>query len=1280
MKIKTKLLIGFWSFLAIILSVCILAIAEIRMQYTISENIGIKNAPLANAAMMIKLNTTTATLWFEKIITNAEDKGRIEKVWELFDKALWYANAMLKGGKDEKATFHAVNDLGIKGRIFRIKVDIEMFVKLAHERFENRVATKKVQPLDDKFDVLFNEIITSADRIEAMIRTRIVRDVRKMEKTTTITTLILSIATLLSIIIISIVTYHLSHDIIKQIGGEPAEIAHITEQIAAGNFELRLESGKTTGIYAAVQVMITNFKTVIEDIVQVSQGLAEGGKNVMPQAEYQGNFAQIKNALTAAADKLADTTAQKNRQDWLKAGQARLNNLMSGEQDIYSLAKNIISFLTTYVEASVGLFYLRQESEQLSKPYLQLIASYAYSASNNMPNEFLVGEGLVGQAALEQQTIFRIHAPEEYIHIIQSGLSQAVPRYVIILPSLYEKTVKSVIEIGTSNMFTEIQGEFLEQVMPSIGLAVNSAESRTQMQALLEQTRQQAKELQNKQIEIQHTNEELQNQAEELQSRSEELQTQQEELRQTNETLEERTKNLERQKTEIQAKNKALEQTKADMELAQAAIETKARELELSNQYKSEFLANMSHELRTPLNSLLILAQLLMDNKSGNLTDKQVEYVRTIHSSGSDLLTLINEILDLSKVESGKIELQRENVSLGNLMAMVEQKFRHVAQDKGLTFNLTLANDMASIMLYTDGQRLKQIINNLLSNAFKFTNEGEIKVMVEHPSDIPTVSQGEDIYEQFPVSSLILEPSKTIAISVTDTGIGIPKDKQQVIFEAFQQVDGTNSRRYGGTGLGLSISRQLARLLGGELTLDSEEGKGSTFMLYLPETESSEILNMVDMEPSQTEKIEIPPHQEEKTEMLSMLTDENDPLPDDRYDLQTADKSILIIEDDREFSNVLVDLAHNKDFKSLVGENGLTGLQLAEKYKPTAIILDVGLPQLNGWTVLERLKDNSSTRHIPVHIISATNNKSIDARRMGAIGYLLKPVTMEQLGEVFQKIERFLTRTVKNLLVITDVELHQQKIAELVGGEHIQLQVATTTDTVCQQIHHTINYDCIILDMDIENGSGSKLLEQMHQKESSCKIPLIAYAERDLSPSEEALLLRCADKLPIKSAQSPERLLDEVTLFLHQIEANLPIDKRNMLRIIHDKRAILKHKKVLIIDDDMRNTFALATVLEEFDMEVVVASDGEEGLTVLKEHDDIAIIIMDIMMPEMDGYETMHKIREQPHYQNLPIIALTAKAMKGDKAKCIEAGANDYLAKPVDTDRILSLMRVWLYR
>jgi signal transduction histidine kinase/DNA-binding response OmpR family regulator len=1269
MKIKTKLLIGFWSFLAIILSVCILAIAEIRMQYTISENIGIKNASLANAAMMIKLNTTTATLWFEKIIANAENKGRIEKVWELFDKALWYANAMLKGGKDEKATFHAVNDLGIEGRIFRVKVDIEMFVKLAHERFENRVATKGAQPLDDKFDALFNEIITSADRIEAMIRTRIVRDVRKIEKTTTITTLILSIATLFSIIIISIVTYHLSHDIIKQIGGEPAEIAHITEQMAAGNFELCQQSGKTTGIYAAVQVMITNFKTVIEDIVQVSQSLAEGNQNVVPQAEYQGDFAQIKNALTAAADKLADTTAQKNRQDWLKAGQARLNEWMSGEQDIYSLAKNIISFLTTYVEASVGLFYLLQESKQRAKPYLQLVASYAYSASNNMPNEFLVGEGLVGQAALEQQTIFRIHAPEEYAYIIQSGLSQAVPRYVIILPSLYEGTVKNVIEIGTSNMFTEIQGEFLEQVMPSIGIAVNSAESRTQMQVLLEQTRQQAKELQNKQIEIQHTNEKLQNQAEELQSRSEELQTQQEELRQTNETLEERTKNLQRQKTEIQAKNKALEQTKAEMELAQAAIETKARELELSNKYKSEFLANMSHELRTPLNSLLILAQLLMDNKSGNLTDKQVEYVRTIHSSGSDLLTLINEILDLSKVESGKIELRRENILLGDLIAMVEQKFRHVAQDKGLTFSLTIANDMASIMLYTDGQRLKQIINNLLSNAFKFTSEGEIKVMVEHPSDIPTVSQGEDIYEQFPVSSRILEPSKTIAISVTDTGIGIPKDKQQIIFEAFQQVDGTNSRSYGGTGLGLSISRQLARLLGGELTLDSEEGKGSIFTLYLPETESSEIL-----------KIET--HTKEKTEMLSMLTDENDPLPDDRNDLQTADKSILIIEDDREFSNVLVDLAHSKGFKSLVGENGLTGLQLAEKYRPTAILLDVGLPQLNGWTVLERLKDNSSTRHIPVHFISATNNKSIYARRMGAIGYLLKPVTMEQLGEVFQKIERFLTKTVKNLLVITDVELHQQKIAELVGGEHIQLQVATTTDTVCQQIYHThtINYDCIILDMDIENGSGSKLLEQMHQKESSCKIPLIAYAERDLSPSEEALLLRCADKLPIKSAQSPERLLDEVTLFLHQIEANLPINKRNMLQIIHDKRAILKHKKVLIIDDDMRNTFALATVLEEFDMEVVVASDGEEGLTVLKEHDDIAIIIMDIMMPEMDGYETMQKIREQPHYKNLPIIALTAKAMKGDKAKCIEAGANDYLAKPVDTDRILSLMRVWLYR
>ncbi|RKZ77524.1 MAG: histidine kinase, partial [Candidatus Parabeggiatoa sp. nov. 1] len=551
--------------------------------------------------------------------------------------------------------------------------------------------------------------------------------------------------------------------------------------------------------------------------------------------------------------------------------------------------------------------------------------------------------------------------------------------------------------------------------------------------------------------------------------------------------------------------------------------------------------------------------------------------------------------------------------------------------------------------------------------AFKFTGKGEVKLTVQRPTDIPPISR---------IEKNGFEPTKTIAISVTDTGIGIPVDKQQLIFEAFQQVDGTISRRYEGTGLGLSISRQLARLLGGELTLESEEGKGSTFTLYLPEEAAAK---------ASTPPVPVPAlvatkvHAEiEPSGGSPGVEPSGSPIEDDRNDLQPGDKSILIIEDDRKFSSILMELAQEKGFKCLVAEDGNIGLQLAEQYKPNAIILDVGLPTIDGWTVMERLKDNPDTRHIPVHFMSAANH-SMDAKKMGAIGYLLKPVTTEQLGDAFKTIEQFMTRTVKNLLVVVDIESHQQKILELVGGEDIQSKLALTIAAAFQHLQ-TVTFDCIVLDMDIEQGSGSKLLEQMRKEPDLCKMPVIVYAERDLTPSEEALLLQCADSLLIKSVRSAERLLDEATLFLHQVEAKLPSDKRNMLRMVHDKEAILRNKKVLIVDDDVRNSFALATVLEDNEMEIVCGNNGKEGLATLEKHEDVAIVLMDIMMPEMDGYEAMREIRKQLRYRQLPIIALTAKAMKDDKVKCLEAGANDYLSKPVDTDKLLSLMRVWLYR
>ncbi len=1284
MKIKTALLLGFLSISTTLIIAGIVGIIQLRTLYTVSQEVSLKNAPLADAAMEIKLTITTAHLWFEEIITGAEKKAVIDKVWKQLDDCSWYINAILTGGKNLEGTFYPVNDNVIEQKLLSVKQDLEAFRKIATVRFENQFGAKKLedQALDDQFDALFDKIITGVDEVEEKLHAKITEDAQKIAQSFTSAVIILIIATLLGFTIASVSAYYIGREIIKQVGGEPADIAKITEQVAAGHLALQFETDKATGIHAAVQIMVQNLKAVIEDIVNVSQALATGNLKIMPGDQYQGDFIQIKNGLTTAAIKLGDATQKNAEQDWLKTGQAQLNDQLRGEQDITKLAKKTIDLLTTYVNAQVGLFYLVSHSDP-KQPVLQELASYAYTRHDNPPNQFQFGEGLIGQAALEQKMLWCSHTPEEYRYITRSGLSQTIPRYVFIFPFLYDNTVKGVIEIGSSESLTDSQRAFLEQAMPNIGIAVNLAESRTRMQALLEQSQRQTEELQTqseelhaqqeemqqindqlqtqreeleeKQEALQHRNEELQSQSEELQSQSEELQTQQEELKQTNEELEERTEELERQKEAIQHKNIALETTQMEMEKARAAIEIKAHELELASRYKSEFLANMSHELRTPLNSLLILSQLLGDNKPGNLTEKQVEYAQTIQSAGSDLLTLINDILDLSKVEAGKMELNIEKLFLSDLVESLAQKFAPLAQEKGLAFHIQMAENLPEF-LHTDPLRLKQILTNLLSNAFKFTNQGDIRLN-------------------------IIQKEALIAISITDTGIGIPSDKQQQIFEAFQQVDGTNSRRYGGTGLGLSISRQLARLISGEITLESEAGLGSTFTLSLPETLS---LSSPETTPQSTEIASSKPEPEANaasSEILISSENESDSkaIVDDSATQQFEDKTLLIIEDDRKFSNILIDLGHDKGFKCLYAEDGRTGLELTEKYQPNAIILDIGLPNLDGWSVLERLKDNPDTRHIPVHFISAAEQNSLEATKRGAIGFLHKPVNMTQLGEVFKKIEQFITKTVKEVLVIVDNEPHQQTILELIKGDHIQITLALTPANALGQLRQTL-FDCVILDMDIDQGSGSHLLEQMEQEDGLCQTPVIVYSDRELTSAEEALLLQCADHLPVKAVNSSERLLDEATLFMHQVEANLPAKKRQMLRMVHDKKSILTQKKILIVDDDVRNVFALATVLEERNMEVISGNTGIEGLASLEEHPDIAMVLMDIMMPEMDGYEAMRKIRAQSQYRKLPIIALTAKAMKGDKAKCIDAGANDYLSKPVDTDKLISLMRVWLYR
>jgi signal transduction histidine kinase/DNA-binding response OmpR family regulator len=1040
------------------------------------------------------------------------------------------------------------------------------------------------------------------------------------------------------------------------------DIVQLSQALAKGNLNVD-PSGEYQGDFAkiktALTTALTNFRQVIGDIVQVSQGLAEGNQSIMSQAEYAGDFAQIKTALETASSKLAQAINQNATQDWLKTGQTQLNEHLRGDAEIITLAKEVITFLANYLNAKVGACYLAKiPAADPTATTLKLIASYAFTRRKNLANEFHLGEGLIGQAALEQEPIIITQVPEDYVHI-QSALGEAVPTNLLVIPFLYEHELKGVIELGTFHQLTKLELEFLQQVMPAIAIAINTTQAREKMKELLQQSQTQAEELQSQ-------SEELQVQQEELTQINEQLQVQQQQLQQTNVELEERTQDLERQKEDIRQKN-------LELSKSQQIMENKARELELASQYKSEFLANMSHELRTPLNSLLVLAKLLMDNKEHNLTQKQVEYARTIHSAGTDLLTIINDILDLSKVEAGKLEICMEDFEIAELVEATEHKFRPLAETKNLAFHINLAKDFPTV-INSDKQRLQQIINNLLANAFKFTSHGGVKL------DLRIADKAE-------VSKVTLHQTIILAFSVIDTGIGIPAEKQQLIFEAFQQADGTTSRRYGGTGLGLSISRQLAQRLNGEIQLASESGTGSTFTLYLPANapispNSKFVPNSAAILTNSITAVPTTVASENIADTIittnSLAVEKKLLIQDDREKLSKSQQTILIIEDDYNFAHLLMELAHEKNFQCLIATDGKTGLQLAEQFKPTAILLDIGLPQMDGWTVMERLKDNPEIRHIPVHIMSGTDY-SKDAKNLGAIGYLLKPVNMEQIGNALQKIERIISKTVKQVLLIVDKDTHQQEIIKMVKNENVQCTLATTIEAAFNHLQQEV-FDCIILDIDVANETGSQFLELLSEHDELLQIPVILYADRQLTATETSILQRCSANITVKTVSSPESLLDEATLFLHQLEANLSKEKRNLLRMVHDKIAVFKNKKVLVVDDDMRNVFVLAAVLEEKEMEIIVANNGVEAITILEKSLDIAIVLMDIMMPEMDGYETIRKIRAQSRFHKLPIIALTAKAMKGDRTKCIEAGANDYLSKPVEVDKLISLMRVWLSR
>lgn len=910
---------------------------------------------------------------------------------------------------------------------------------------------------------------------------------------------------------------------------------------------------------------------------------------------------------------------EEQRRDWLKSGRNELNLLVREEQSTAEMADKVLGFMVAYLKAGVGALYLFDEGAVK----LTLAATYAASGDMKPGEQFRLGEGVIGQAAREQKIICLADVPPGYLPI-GSALGGSAPKVVTAIPLLHGNRLVGVIEIGAFRDFSDIELNFVELARETIAIAIEANQAHQRTAELLEETEQQ----------------------------TEELRVQQEELQQSNEELEERAQLLEQQRETLRIKSREVEE-------ASRTLQEKVAELERVSTYKSEFLANMSHELRTPLNSLMILSSLLKQNKEGNLSEKQVEFAATINSAGMDLLNLINDILDLSKVEAGQMQFNFAALPVQDLCDSLRATFEPLAEQKGLAFRVETAAD-APALCHGDEQRVLQVLKNLLANALKFTEKGEVGLRIAMPAE------GEN-----PL------PAPALAFNVSDTGIGIPAAKQQLVFDAFQQADGSISRKYGGTGLGLSISRQLAHKMHGDIRMRSEEGKGSVFTLYMPlaaqadtgETAPAPAASPVAPPP----RIPSPPPPAASAESREPV-----PLPDERFPAEVGDKCILIIEDDRNFAKILQDVVKDRGFDALVAADGESGIAMAKRFLPNAIVLDVMLPHIDGWGVMRSLKDNPQTRHIPVHFITCLEDRQ-KAMAMGAIGFTTKPVSMEQLNEVFRSIEGSLAKSVRKLLIVEDNSDEANSMVALLEENVVDITVAESGKAAIDLLASQ-SFDCLVLDLGLSDMSGFELLEYIQGLEGARRTPVIIHSGRDLSHEEERKLRHFAESIIIKGAKSPERLLNEVTLFLHLVESNLHPSKQRMIRTAIDKEAMLEGRKVLLVDDDMRNIFSLSSVLAEKNMVVIEAENGKEALARLEEHQDIGIILMDIMMPEMDGFTAMREIRRNPRLQKIPIIAMTAKALRGDQEKCMAAGASDYIAKPIEVDKLLSLIRVWTFQ
>jgi len=981
-------------------------------------------------------------------------------------------------------------------------------------------------------------------------------------------------------------------------------------------------SGTWKDLTGNVNLLAANLTTQVRAIAEVATAVTKGDLTRSIQVETRGEVAELKDNINTMISNLRETTERNREQDWLKTNLAKFTGMLQGQRELNTVGQMLLTELAPLVDAHQGTIYHLAGTD--TAPELKLLSSYAHSREFPLTQSIQLGEGLIGQCAVEKKRLLLNNVPPDFINIV-SSLGRARQVSIVVLPVLFEGQTRAVIELATLQSFGPGSLAFLDLLTQSIGAVFNTIEATMRTEGLLKQSQKLTVELQSRQSELQQTNEELGTKA----------------------------RLLAEQNAEVERKN-------AEVEQARHALEEKAAELALTSKYKSEFLANMSHELRTPLNSILILSQQLAENPASNLTSKQVEFSRNINSSGSDLLNLINDILDLSKIESGTVTVDVEEISFSGLRETIDRNFRHVAEAKSLPFHVLFDEDLPRSMA-SDPKRLQQILKNLLSNAVKFTTHGQVEVRVR------LATQG-----WTPDHPVLGVAQQVVAFAVADTGIGVPPEKQRLIFEAFQQADAGTSRKYGGTGLGLAISRELAVLLGGEIKLVSVHGQGSTFTLFLP---------VLYAGPDSTKNA---PFRNSSGAMMKghavavLPSPREEHIEDDRNSIEEGDPVLLIIEDDPHYARILLGLGRDKGFKGIVAMKGALGLSLARQFRPSAISLDIFLPDMLGWTVLNQLKLDPTLRHIPVQIVTLEEERQHGLSH-GAFSYLIKAPTTEGLETALDRLKDFTVPRTKRLLVVEDNEIERQSILELLGHEDIEM-VAVGTGGEAMEAMLDKSFDCVVLDLRLPDMSGFELLERVHTEPSLTDVPVVVFTGKELDAEEQTRLKTMAKSIILKDVQSPERLLDETALFLHRVVTELPLEKQQMLERLHGSNEALRDRKILVVDDDARNIFALTSLLENHAMDVMSVTNGQGAIDIIRKTPDLSIVLMDIMMPDMDGYETMREIRKSPEFRTLPIIALTAKAMKGDREKCLDAGASDYIAKPVNTDQLLSLMRVWLFR